>query len=90
MGLDLQAFAPYLAVAEIVLAIVITVLVTLQSKGGGMEAVTGGSDGGGFRTKRGLEAAMHRWTIYFSIAFFVLTLVTFIAMGQASAAVSGL
>ncbi|MDA0244585.1 MAG: preprotein translocase subunit SecG [Chloroflexi bacterium] len=89
MGLDLQAFAPYLAVIEIVLASVITALVILQSKGGGMDAVTGG-DGGGFRTKRGLEAAMYRWTIYFSIAFFILTLFTFIAMGQASAAVSGL
>lgn len=85
MGLDLQAFAPYFGVIEIILGIALTVMVILQSKGGDMSAVTGG-DGGGFRTKRGLEAALYRWTIYFSIAFFVLTLFTFIAMGQASAA----
>lgn len=83
--MDLQAFAPYLAVIEVVLGIVITILVVLQSKGNDMSSFLGGESSGSFRTKRGLEAQMYRLTIYLSIAFFIVTFFTFIAMGQAAA-----
>ena len=84
--MNLQAFAPYLGVIEIILAVVIIVMVVLQSKGNDLSSFLGGDGGNTFRTKRGLEAQLYNFTIYFSIAFFILTFFTFIAMGQASSA----
>ena len=81
--MNLQPLAPYLSIAEIILAVVIIVLVLLQSKGSDLGLLGGGSTDTSYRTKRGVEATMYRLTIYFSVAFFVLTLITFIAWGQA-------
>ncbi len=80
--MDLSPFAPYLSVIEIVLALVMIVLIVLQSKGSDLGGFLGGDTSATFRTKRGVEATMHRLTIYFGIAFFVVTLLTFIAVGQ--------
>ena len=79
--MDLGGLAPFLAVIEIILGIVIIVLVVLQAKGSDLSGFMGGGDTSGFRTKRGIDATMHRATIGFSIAFFICTLLTFIAMG---------
>ncbi|MDJ0753706.1 MAG: preprotein translocase subunit SecG [Ardenticatenaceae bacterium] len=84
MALDLQAFAPWLSAIELILSIVLTVLVVLQSRGSDLSSFMGGDSGGSFRTKRGIEAVMHQWTIYLSIVFFIVTLLTFISLGQAS------
>jgi preprotein translocase subunit SecG len=82
--MSLGALAPWLAVVEIILSVSIIVLVVLQSKGSDMSSFMGGGggDSGGYRTKRGMEAALHKVTIYFSIAFFLVTLLNFIAWGQ--------
>ncbi|GAB4160677.1 MAG: hypothetical protein Fur0021_32940 [Candidatus Promineifilaceae bacterium] len=82
--MDLSPFAPYLSFIEIILAIVVIVLVVLQNKGTDLGGFLGGDSGGGgaFHTKRGMEATLHRITIYFNIAFFVVTVLTFIALGQ--------
>lgn len=83
--MDLGGFAPYLSVIEIVLAVVLIILVLLQAKGSDLSGLIGGGDSGsGFRTRRGIDATLHKATIGFSIAFFVCTLLTFIAIGQAS------
>ncbi len=83
--MNLQPLAPYLSIAEIILAVVLIVLVLLQSKGSDLGGfMGGGGDSGGYRTKRGVEATLHRLTIYFCVAFFILTLLTFVAWGQAS------
>lgn len=81
--MDLQLLAPYLSVAEIILGIVMTVLVLLQTKGSGLGSFMGGSsDMGSFRTRRGVEAVMHRVTIYCSVLFFICTIFSFLAWGQ--------
>lgn len=81
--MSLQGFAPYLGVIEIILAVVLTVLVLMQTKGGGLGSFMGGSDsGGGFRTRRGVEATMHKVTIGLSVAFFLNTILAFLAYGQ--------
>lgn len=83
--MDLTPFAPYLSFIEIILAVVVIVLVILQNKGTDLGGFLGGDSGGGaVHTKRGMEATLHRITIYFNIAFFVVTVLTFIALGQAS------
>jgi preprotein translocase subunit SecG len=80
--MDIGGFAPYLMVVEIVLAIVLTILVLLQAKGSDLGGFMGGDSSSGYRTRRGIDSTMHRATIGFGVAFFISTLLTFIAMGQ--------
>jgi preprotein translocase subunit SecG len=80
--MDLSNFAPYLSVAEIILGIVVVALVILQSKGSDLGSFMGG-ESGATHTRRGMEASLHRVTIGFFVAFFIVTLLTFIAVGQA-------
>ena len=79
--MDIAGLAPYLSVVEIILAVVLTVLVVLQAKGSDLGGFMGG-DSSGFRTRRGIDSTMHRATIGFSIAFFICTFLTFLALGQ--------
>ncbi|RMG96756.1 MAG: preprotein translocase subunit SecG [Chloroflexi bacterium] len=82
--MDLQPLAPYLGVAEIILAVTLTVLVLLQTKGSDLGGFFGGSGdmSGSFRTRRGVEATMYRLTIYCAILFFIVTILAFLAWGQ--------
>lgn len=81
----LQSFSTWFGLIEIILAVILTVMVLLQAKGSDLSAMMGGGDSGSsYRTKRGLEVVLHNWTIYLSIVFFVVTLLTFISLGQAS------
>ncbi|MCA9900005.1 MAG: preprotein translocase subunit SecG [Anaerolineales bacterium] len=83
--MNLQPIAPYLGIANIILAIALTVLVLLQTKGSDLGGFLGGGgdSGGSFRTRRGVEATMHKVTIACAIAFFVCTVFSFLAWGQA-------
>lgn len=86
--MNLQPLAPYLSVIEIILAVALTVLVLMQTKGsdlGGFLGGGGGGDAGGsFRTRRGVEATLHRLTIVVSVLFFANTILSFLAWGQAT------
>lgn len=81
----LQPLAPYLGIIEIILGVTLSVLVLMQTKGADLGGFLGGdgSTGGSFRTKRGVEMFMYRLTIGVSVAFFLVTILAFIAMGQA-------
>jgi preprotein translocase subunit SecG len=82
--MNLQPLAPYLGIIEIILAIVLTVLVLMQTKGsdlGGFLGGGGGDSSGTFRTRRGVEATMHRLTIVVAILFFANTVLSFMAWG---------
>ena len=81
--MDLGPFAPYLGVAEIILAIVLIALVLLQAKGTDLGGFMGGDSSSGYRTRRGIEVTLYRATIGFSVAFFICTFLAFIAFGQA-------
>lgn len=80
--MDLGPFAPYLAVIEIIIAIVLIALVLLQAKGTDLGGFMGGDTSSGYRTRRGIEVTLYRATIGFSVAFFICTFLTFIAFGQ--------
>lgn len=81
----LQNFATWFGLIEIILAITLIVLVLLQAKGSDLSALLGGGDSSSnYRTKRGLEKVIHQWTIYLSIVFFIVTILTFISIGQTS------
>jgi len=82
--MNLQPLAPYLSIIEIILAIVLTALVLMQTKGsdlGGFLGGGGGDSSGTFRTRRGVEATMHRLSIIVSILFFINTILAFLAWG---------
>ncbi|MCO5183248.1 MAG: preprotein translocase subunit SecG [Anaerolineae bacterium] len=69
-------------IIEIILAIVIIVLVLTQSKGADLGGFLGGGGGEAqVRTRRGVEALMHRVTIIFMVVFFINTLFTFFLWG---------
>lgn len=84
--MNLSPLAPYLSLAEIILATTLTVLVLLQTKGSDLGGFFGGSgdSGSGFRTRRGVEETMHRVTIIVAVIFFLTTLFAFVAWGQVS------
>lgn len=74
--------AQALSVVEMILAVILTVLVLLQTKGSDLGGFLGGSsDLGTSRTRRGVEATMHRLTIATAVVFFIMTLVTFFVLG---------
>lgn len=77
----LQTMAPYLSILTVILGVVITVLVLLQSKGADLGGFLGGGEST-FRTRRGVESTLYRTTIGFFVIFFILCLLTFMALGQ--------
>jgi protein translocase SecG subunit len=81
--MNLQPLSPYLGIIEIILAIVLTALVLMQTKGSDLGGFLGGTGdtGGAFRTRRGVEATMHRFTIVVAVLFFVNTILAFLAWG---------
>jgi len=81
--MNIQALAPYLSVIEIILATALTILVLLQTKGSDLGGFLGGSgdSSGSFRTRRGVEATMHRLTIVVAVLFFINTILAFLAWG---------
>jgi preprotein translocase subunit SecG len=83
--MNLQPLAPYLSIIEIILAVALTALVLLQSKGQDLGGFLGGGggDSGAFRTRRGVEVVLHRLTILISVLFFINTFLAFMAWGQA-------
>ena len=59
-----------LQIVAIILSLVLTVMVLLQVKGGGLGSLLGGDVGGGIaRTRRGLEKTLFQITIGLSVAF---------------------
>ena len=81
----LQSFSTWFGLIEIILAVILTVMVLLQAKGSDLSAMMGGGDSSSsYRTKRGLEVILHKWTIYLSFIFFIVTILTFISLGQTS------
>lgn len=65
----------YLSIALIIISLVLTGLVLLQARGGGLGSVFGG-DGGVYKTRRGMEKTVFNMTIVFSIVFLVVSLLT--------------
>ena len=66
----------YLYLAQIVIAIAITVLVLLQAKDAGLSSMFGGGDMGVYKTRRGVEKTMFNSTIVLGVVFLLLALVS--------------
>jgi preprotein translocase subunit SecG len=66
-----------LKIGQLVIAIILIIVILLQSKGSGLSGVFGGS-GNVFMTKRGFEKKLFIATIILAILFFAVSLANFI------------
>ena len=65
----------YLNLAQIIIAVALTVVIMLQTKGAALGSVFGRSDSAVYKTRRGLEKTIFNVTIGLSFIFFVLAMV---------------
>jgi preprotein translocase subunit SecG len=71
----------YLNIAQIIISAALVVVILLQTKGGGMGGVFGGTETAVYKTRRGVERTIFNITIGLSIAFFVITILNVIVTG---------
>jgi len=65
----------YFDIAQIILAVVLIAVILLQVRGGGLGGIFGQPDST-FRTRRGLEKALFRFTIVLVVIFVVLSILS--------------
>lgn len=66
-------YSDYIDIAQILVAVVLTVLVLLQAKGSGIGATFGGGTNSSFRTRRGVEKTLFQLTIVLALVFLVIS-----------------
>jgi len=71
----------YLNIAQIIISVALTAIILLQTKGGGMGGMFGGTETAVYKTRRGVERTIFNITIGLSIAFFVITILNVIVTG---------
>jgi preprotein translocase subunit SecG len=77
----MSAFAPYFQIIVIIISIALIAAILLQSKGAGLGGLFGGDGGGMYKTRRGAEKYLFSATVGLAIAFFIFTILTFLAVG---------
>lgn len=65
----------YLRWALIFISTVLTILIMLQAKGGGVNAMMGG-EGGVYRTRRGLERSLFNFTVILAGLYLLISFLT--------------
>jgi protein translocase SecG subunit len=63
-------------VALIIIAVTLVFVVLAQIRGGGLSGIFGGSGESTFRTRRGFEKALFRFTIVLIVVFIVLCILS--------------
>jgi preprotein translocase subunit SecG len=63
----------YLIIAQILVALALIVVITLQVKGGGLGGIFGQPDSV-YRTRRGVEKSLFQMTIALAILFVILSI----------------
>ena len=71
----------YLNLAQIIIAIALIVVIMLQTQGAALGSVFGRSDSAVYKTRRGVEKTVFNMTIGLSLVFFIMAIVTVIAIG---------
>ncbi len=65
-------FQDYINIAQILVAILLSVVLLLQAKGSGIGSALGGGTSGSFRTRRGVEKTLFQLTIIIAIIFLIV------------------
>ncbi len=68
-----MTYSDYIDIAQILVAIVLTVVILLQAKGSGIGTALGGGTRGSFRTRRGVEKTLFQLTIVLAIVFLIIS-----------------
>lgn len=64
----------YLLIAQIILAVALIAVLTLQVKGGGLGGIFGQAEGI-YRTRRGIEKSLFQLTIILMVLFVIISIV---------------
>ena len=65
-----------LNIAQIIIAVMVIVVILAQVRGGGLGGIFGGSGESAFKTRRGVERTLFRFTIILSIVFIILSILS--------------
>jgi preprotein translocase subunit SecG len=65
-----------LNIAQIIIAVMVVVVILAQVRGGGLGGIFGGSGESAFRTRRGIERTLFRFTIVLVIVFIILSMLS--------------
>lgn len=68
-----MTYADYISIAQILVAVALTVVILLQAKGSGIGTALGGGTSSSFRTRRGVEKTLFQLTIALAIVFLVIS-----------------
>lgn len=68
-----MTYADYIDLAQILVAIVLTVVILLQAKGSGIGTALGGGTSASFRTRRGVEKTLFQLTIVLAAVFLIIS-----------------
>jgi len=64
-------------IAEIIISITLILVVLIQASGsGGLGGIFGGAESSGFRTRRGIEQTLFRFTIILAVIFVVISAIS--------------
>jgi preprotein translocase subunit SecG len=63
-------------VALIIIAVALVVAVLAQVRGGGLGGIFGGSGESAFRTRRGFERTLFRFTVVLAVVFVILCILS--------------
>jgi preprotein translocase subunit SecG len=66
-------FTDYINIAQILVAILLTLVILLQAKGSGIGSALGGGTSSSFRTRRGVEKTLFQLTIVLAIIFLAVS-----------------
>ena len=68
-----MSFVDYVNIAQILVAIALTLVILLQAKGSGIGTALGGGTSSSFRTRRGVEKTLFQLTIVLAIVFLAVS-----------------
>ncbi len=64
----------FVYIAEIIVALTLILVILIQARGsGGLGGIFGGAESSGFRTRRGVEQTLFRFTIILAAIFVVIS-----------------
>jgi preprotein translocase subunit SecG len=64
-------------VAEIIVAFTLIMIIMIQARGaGGLGGIFGGSESSGYRTRRGIEQLLFRFTIILGVIFVLISAIS--------------
>ncbi len=65
-----------LHIAQIIIALMIIIVILAQVRGGGLGGIFGGSGESAFRSRRGIERTLFRFTIVLVVVFLILSILS--------------